>query len=159
MRAKQKVRKCAPEELSEIKETLELYVSYQTRGRWRLRKLGYMWKAYLEKQYIYIHIYICMYMYIYMCVYIERYVYRCIDVYRTKYTECTERKCSEILAWGQIPCSGFGVGLPRFPNLTVILVLTWSEIPDEGFQVWLWERSGASFSSEIKEASVHWGFR
>lgn len=42
MRAKQKVRKCAPEELSEIKETLELYVSYQTRGRWRLRKLGYM---------------------------------------------------------------------------------------------------------------------
>lgn len=41
-----------------------------------------------------------------------------IDVHKTRYTECTERKCSETLAWGQISCSGFEIGLPRFPNLT-----------------------------------------
>ena len=68
---------------------------------WEIR-ICYILKIYVEKQELYIYIYRER----------ER------DVYKTRYTECTERKCSEILAQGQISCSGFEVGLPRFPNLT-----------------------------------------
>ena len=64
---------------------------------WEIR-ICYILKIYVEKQ--------------------ELYIYRERDVYKTRDTECTERKCSEILAQGQISCSGFEVGLPRFPNLT-----------------------------------------
>lgn len=41
MRAKQKMRKGATEESSEIDDTLESYLSQQTRGRWKLEELGY----------------------------------------------------------------------------------------------------------------------
>ena len=57
--------------------------------------------------------------YIYIYTHTHIYIERCnIDVHRTKYTECTERKYSESSAWGQVSCSRLGGRTPRFPELT-----------------------------------------
>ena len=56
---------------------------------------------------------------IYIHTHTHTHIERCnIDVHRTKYTECAERKYSESSAWGQVLALIWGVGLPRFPELT-----------------------------------------